>query len=434
MSAGPKRLVWSLVAFGALAAFYAATFDFRNLTDTDLQSRQTETFVRHGTMDLTGQRLLPAEFAFHHGGRLYSEFGVGITVVAAPIYAALIRLNATRSFLEGATAIVFVTLATYLLSRALQTLVEPMVAAAASLVFALGTPVWTVGATALHEASAVVLAQAFGLVGLFGRGRRSPAIAGIGFGFAAFLRPTQVVVAALVGLFYLLRDRRSVLPYVAGAVLPIAGILVQNRWLWGNWLLGGYTNNPAGFHGNMAKGLFGLLLSWWRGLLVYTPVLGFGFVGMAVALRRRRSFIAERMILLGIASVAIIGIYSRWTEWWGGTSQYGYRFLLEIVVFLVVLSAYALAELPRVRPIAAALAGLSFLSMAFGMQPNRFAWDGVKFPHSFSDSPIGQAWIAFAHHPGGGVLRLIGIAAVGALLVAFARSTAAERAAEPVVA
>jgi len=428
---GPKRLVWTLVVFAALAAFYAATFDFRNLTDTDLQSRQTETFVRHGTMDLTGQHLLPAEFAFHHGGRLYSEFGVGISVVAAPMYAVLIRLGASRAFMQGATAIVFVTAATLILFRVLRSLVQPLVAAIAAVVFALGTPAWTIGTTALHEVSAVMLAQAIGLWGLFGRSRRSPLIAGLGFGFAAFLRPTQVVVAGLVGLFYLLRERRSVLAYIGGVLLPVAGILVQNRWLWGNWLLGGYENNPAGFHGNVAKGLFGLLFSWWRGVFVYTPVMVLAFVGLAVALRRRRDGVAERMILLGIASIALIGVYSRWTEWWGGTSQYGYRFLLEIVVFLVVLGAYAIDALPRLRPMAAALAGLSVLTMVFGMQPNRFAWDGVKFPHHFSDSPIGQAWIVFSHHPGGGVLRFCGVGVIGALFVMLARTFVGADRAEP---
>jgi hypothetical protein len=416
-----RRIAVPVLLFVALYAFFALTFDFRNLTDTDLNSRQTETFVLHGTVDLTGQDLLPSEFAFHHDGHLYSEFGVGISVVSAPLYAILARTSATRGFTAGATAIAFVTGATLVLFSVLSRIVPRSLAAISALVFAVATPMWPIGTTALHEHSAVALAQAIGLAGLFGRRRWSAALAGAGFGFAAFVRPTELVVAGLAALFFLVRERRSVLPFVAGAVLPVAGILIQNRWLWDNWFTGGYANNPVGFSGSVGSGLFGLLLSWWRGLFVYTPVLAVGFAGFALALRRARGFVEGRLVLLGVISLAMIGLYSRWGEWWGGTSQFGYRFLLEVVPFLVVGGAYAVDRLPRVRPAATWLAVISAATMSVGMAPNRFAWDGVKFPSHVSDSPLGQAWIAFGHHPLGPLLRLAGIAALAALFVAGVR-------------
>jgi len=218
-----------------------------------------------------------------------------------------------------------------------------------------------------------------------------------------------------------MRERARVVAFVGGALLPVAGLVIQNRWIWGNWLTGGYANNPEGFHGHVPSALFGLLFGWWRGLLIYTPVLALGFVGWYIAMRRPRGFVEERMMLLGVISIAMIGLYSRWTEWWGGTSQYGYRFLLEIVSFLVVLGAFAVARAPRLRIAGATLAVFSILNMTFGMEPNRFAWDGVKFPHRFSDSPIGQAWIVFVHHPSGSILRLLGVGVV-ALLFLFAGS------------
>ena len=409
----------TLLLFAALYAFFAATFDFRNLTDTNLHSRQTETLVRHGTVDLSGQRLLPAEFAFRHRGKIYSEFGVGISVVSAPIYAVLTRTSATRKIMAGATAIAFVTGAALVLHRVLLKLVKPVTAGAGAAVFALGTPMWPIATTALHEHSAVALFQAVGLLGLFSRARWAPLVAGLGFGFATFVRPTEAIVAGMVGLFYLIRERRHrFVAYAAGAIVGVGGLVVQNRWLWGNWLQGGYANNPEGFRGGPASGLFGLMFGWWRGLLVYTPVLVLGFVGWYLVLRKPRGFLEERMVLLGAISVAMIGVYSFWTEWWGGTSQYGYRFLLEIVPFLVVLGAFAVERLPKLRRPAFALAVLSVANMALGMAPNRFAWDGVKFPSRFSDSPIGQAWIVFAHRPLGSILRMAGVALIAVLFIA----------------
>jgi hypothetical protein len=426
-----RRAVITLLLFVALYAFFAVTFDFRNLTDTNLHSRQTETLVLHGTVDLSGQKLLPAEFAFPHDGKIYSEFGVGISVVSAPVYAVLTRLDASRKFMAGATAIAFVTGATLVLHRVLLKLVQPLIAGAASAVFALATPMWPIATTALHEHSAVALFQSVGLFGLFSRARWAPLVSGLGFGFATFVRPTETIVAGLVGLFYLLRERRHrAVAYAAGAMVGIVGLVIQNRWLWGNWLQGGYVNNPEGFHGDPASGLFGLLLGWWRGMLVYTPVLVLGFVGLYLVLRKPRGFVEERMVVLGVASVAMIGLYSFWTEWWGGTSQYGYRFLLEIVPFLVVLGAFAVERIPRLRRAAVVLATVSVANMAFGMAPNRFAWDGVEFPSRFSDSPIGQAWIVFAHRPGGSLLRIAGVAALAVLFVVTGRRLA-ETAAAP---
>jgi hypothetical protein len=414
---GAKRVALALLTFASLYAFFASTFDFRNLTDTDLNSRQTEQLVRHGNVDLSAQKLLPAEFAFHHDGHVYSEFGVGISVIAAPLYFVPIHLGASRAFMAGGAAIAFVTGAALVLHRVLLRLVPSSLAGPSAMVFAAGTPMWPVATTALHEASGVALAQAAGLAGLFSDTRWGPLLAGAGFGAATFVRPTEAVVVGLVGLFFLVRERARFLPFVAGAAVPVAGLIIQNRWLWGNWWTGGYANNPQGFRGDVPSALFGLMFGWWRGLLVYTPVLILGFIGWYVAMRRPRGFVEERMILLGVVSIAMIGLYARWTEWWGGTNQYGYRFLLEIVAFLVVLGAFAVHRVPRLRAPAAALAVLSVLNMAFGMQPNRFAWDGVKFPHRFADAPIGQAWIVFVHHPGGSILRLVGVVAVTGLLV-----------------
>ncbi len=409
----------TLLLFAALYAFFAVTFDFRNLTDTNLHSRQAEALVKHGTVDLSRYKLLPAEFAFRRDGHIYSEFGVGISVVSAPIYAVLTRTGATRKLMAGTTAIAFVTGATLILHRVLLKLVPPFTAGAAAAVFALGTPMWPIATTALHEHSAVALFQAVGLLGLFSRARWAPLVAGLGFGFATFVRPTQAIVAGVVGLFYLVRERRHrAVAYAAGAIVGVAGLVIQNRWLWGNWLQGGYANNPEGFHGDPASGLFGLLFSWWRGLLVYTPVLVLGFVGWYFVLRKPRGFVEERMVLLGAISVAMIGLYSFWTEWWGGTSQYGYRFLLEIVPFLVLLGAFAVDRLPQLRRAGFVLAIVSVANMAFGMAPNRFAWDGVKFPSRFSDSPIGQAWIVFAHRPLGSILRIAGVAVLAVFFIA----------------
>ncbi|MGH9879129.1 MAG: hypothetical protein ACRD5H_15985, partial [Nitrososphaerales archaeon] len=75
-------------------------------------------------------------------------------------------------------------------------------------------------------------------------------------------------------------------------------------------------------------GLFGNLLSIYKGLLVYVPLTALGIIGLTKTPRR------ELILLLGLFfSMAIP--YSIWYEWGGGLS-YGPRFLVPVLSYLII--------------------------------------------------------------------------------------------------
>jgi hypothetical protein len=410
-----------LFVFLVLAGFFALTYSFRRITDTELNSYQTRALVLHGDVALERYPRVsrPGYFTVERAGHRYSIYGVGVSVLATPIYAVLARFDVSDSVLQGVSAVLFVSLSVLLMFMLLSKLFARPVAVAGTLIFGFGTTMWPLAAMALYQHGPVASLQILGMLGFLSSHERGPLLAGFGFAGAAFVRPPAAIALVFVGLYYLIRQRRSLGPYIVGAAIPIAGILVQNQWIWGSWLKGGYSQSGIGFHARFWSALFGLLFGWWRGLLVYSPVLVLGFVGLVMARRRAKEAFEARLVVLGVSSVATILFYSKWTTWWNGLNQFGYRYLLDVVPFLVVLGAYACARSERARTFAIPLAGLSIMTMTWGAAPNHFGFDAVKFASHFADTSLGQAWIAFVHAPLWGVARLAGVGVVGVVLFAL---------------
>ena len=416
-----RRFAAFALPFVAMVAFFAATSSNRNITDTDLNSFQTQEFVLHGDMDVSRYPIADKAFARESRGNLYSVYGVGISVVSAPVFAVLARTDVSDRVLQQAAVIPFVAASILVMWRVLARIVSRELAVAGAIVFGFGTTMWPLASMALYQHASVAVFLGIGLLGLFSRHPRAPALAGLGFGLAAFVRAPAAIPLIVVGVFYLLHGRRPVALYVLGALAPVAGILIQNRWLWGTWLTGGYSFAGIGFRGDVRRGIWGLLFGWWRGLFVYSPALGLGFLGWFAALRAPRGYVERRMVVLGASSLISILFYARWSTWHGGLNQFGYRYLLDVVPFLVVLGAWFVARVPRIRPLALATGVLSLLTMAFGAAPNDFGWDGTYLATALEDTSLGQAWIVFANEPLGSIIRLIGVGFIGWMIYALGK-------------
>ncbi|MGH2725360.1 MAG: hypothetical protein ACRDKS_00120, partial [Actinomycetota bacterium] len=133
-----------IALFLVLVGFLAATYSYRRITDVELNSFQTRALVLHGDVDLYRYERVnrPGYFTQQRGDHLYSIYGVGVSVVAAPVYAVLARTDASEGVLQGAGAIPFVAGAIVLMYLLLARLVDAKLAAAGALVFGFGTTMW----------------------------------------------------------------------------------------------------------------------------------------------------------------------------------------------------------------------------------------------------------------------------------------------------
>lgn len=276
--------------------------------------------------------------------RVCSIFPPGITLLALPL---LLPVALADPLPELATlvraghlaAAIIETLATLLLWSVLARFVSPRWALGLILLYALGTSVRTVASQALWQHAGVHLALAGALFLALreappARGREM--FPGVLIGLGAVVRQTTGLVAlGLAGLSF-----RGLLFTLIGALAGVLPLLLWNLVAFGNPVEQGYGPKPFG--ADIALGLYGLLLSPSRGLLVYAPYLAFALVSLALAWRRP-GLVASRLRGLSLVWLATLVLYATYAEWWGGR-VFGPRFLDDLAPVLFVALAWGVGQ------------------------------------------------------------------------------------------
>jgi hypothetical protein len=282
-------------------------------------------------------------------GRLYSKYPVALPILITPVYAPLVlfrrdwsdsELHVASAVMEKITASLIAALSVAAMFTLLSALTDRRIALALTFAFAFGTTTWTTSSQALWQHGAGVLFMLLSLCVLVNR-TYPPAVVGIFAALAVAIRPSNIFfwIALLVVDTWVHRSIRR------AALIALPGIIVggmvaaYNVAVFGN-LRGGYGLVTAPFSGAQINGLAGILFSPSRGLLIYSPFLIAGFIGLWITLRNsaiRRSPVYAIAALFVVCDVLLI---ASWKSWWGGWS-YGPRIVTEATAMLVVLSAPA---------------------------------------------------------------------------------------------
>ena len=155
-----------------------------------------------------------------------------------------------------------------------------------------------------------------------------------------------MVAAVVLGLALLLRRRRDLAWFAAGALPTMAAVVIGLDRLYGH-PLGGYgLMHRATWGHNVLESLLGTLLSPSRGLLPFYPYL----LLCPLAWRRLQPTpVLRRWLLASLAAVgAYVALVSAFDHWTGGWSI-GPRLLTEAAPFLAILTVPAWLSLSR-RP------------------------------------------------------------------------------------
>ena len=307
----------------------------------------------------TGTTVVPAAADAFHRNTPHSSYGLGQSLAEAPAY-----LLATHTGHDPQTFAM---------------LVNPVLFAAVVLV------VWTwarIAAATAAQAAAVALATGFGtlllaytptggselgtalaiavaILGVELAGRRpvmGSLVAGAGVGAAVLWRPDSVfLVAAPVTVAALIRSRRS-FPLFLLATAPAAVVTVLYFGIHGAQYQG--VTPAQGFSHPLGSGLYGLLLSPGRGLLLYVPLVLPALVAAPWAWRRS-ALVAG--LCLGMLALRVV-FYAKWFSWQGAWA-WGPRFLVPAMPLLAPLLLEIVRRLSWRRwPLAAAAAAVLLLS------------------------------------------------------------------------
>ncbi len=131
---------------------------------------------------------------------------------------------------------------------------------------------------------------------------------------------------------------------------------------------------PDAWAGNFLEGLYGQLISPSRGLLVYSPILGFSLWGMALAWRRRRYWLLRPM---SVAVLMLLLVQSKWFNWHGGWS-YGYRLMVDAMPLAALCAAPTVPWIRRYWPLAVVVGLLGVWSVGVQIL-GAFAYDVVSW-------------------------------------------------------
>jgi hypothetical protein len=315
------------------------------------------------------RNLMTGDWAQGADGHFYSNKAPGLSLVGIPIYAVLyglerltgvdprsepvtrfnttlLNLGCVVAWTAAATVALFLFLAASGFARS-EALLGALAYAFGTLIFPYGTSLWG------HPTAAACLLGSLCLAWWPG-GVRRPWLAGLLGGFACLVDYLAVFALVPAGLALLVRGAswRDRIAFAVGVSLPLLALLAYQRAIFGAFLTTASSqSNPVfldesrtfGLIGGFdSSALFGLLLSRWRGLFLYCPVLLFSSVGAWQRWRGDRRW----LVSASVASFgALLFFLASLSGWWGGMAS-GPRYLITSLPLFAILAPRT-STLPR---------------------------------------------------------------------------------------
>jgi hypothetical protein len=335
-------------------------------------------------------------YAIHQfDDRYYTLFPVGVSLIAAPVVLISTWLDpdfrqrigrGNPDRFEKNIAAVYGALAVLLFFWLIYSrLTSVPIALATTLIFALGTSMWSTATRALWQHGPLVLMLIAAMV-LLVRGRQRPALmqyASIPLAFAFITRPTAAIPIAVLSVYVLIYHRECFIRFALYGIAVAIPWIAYNLHEFGSVLPEYYRPRRLVKSSTMGEAMIGNLVSPARGLFVYSPVLLLSFTGFALALRDR----AERPLAISLGIIIILHwlSVSRFPHWWAGHS-YGPRFMTDIVPFLAYFVAFNFEALRKLegfelwasRSCIAVLAAASIVfHAAGGLSSAPYRWNAV---------------------------------------------------------
>jgi len=224
--------------------------------------------------------------------------------------------------------------------------------------YGLGTAAWSTASQGMWQHGPGMLCLAIAVLAMIlldlKPQRRLALIAGCALGMAVLCRDLNIIPAIAFTL-YMLRHQRPLLAYYAAPLVLFAVWLLRYNYnTFGNFAGGFEAILNSDWHKSrqlstanmftlpLMEGLRNTWLSPSKGLLIYSPFLAFGIIGMAIWPKERLRLKPYLCIWIILMSVAL----SKNVLWWGGTA-FGPRYFTEVSIALVMLIGSIYRVMPK---------------------------------------------------------------------------------------
>jgi hypothetical protein len=167
-------------------------------------------------------------------------------------------------------------------------------------------------------------------------------LGGLFYGLAILSRPTAALAFCFIQLLMLIKIR-NLKNYIKANIFTMLGLLLNVLFfLWYNnkYYIGienqGYASQLLGsWISPFPESFLGVWLSPSKGILTYSPIFIFSFIGFYVAMKKGWREHTQFLIYFLIVIFHTL-IISFWKHWYGGYS-FGYRMSSDIIPYLVLL-------------------------------------------------------------------------------------------------
>lgn len=263
-------------------------------------------------------------------------------------------------------------------------------------------------------------------------GRGVDVLAGLLLGLAVATRLQHFVLAPAVGLHLWRSGRRATGVAVAAGCSLLAFLPQALAWtaVYGH-PLGPLVSGASPLGGTWmpfrSNALDEVVLSSYHGLLPWAPLAALAVVGWILEVRRRP--LAATLLLMFVGEWIANGLFDRY--FWGGTS-FGPRRFVDLAVPLMVGTAWFLARTRRSGAVAAGIATGWTVLLGLAAAAGTLDLRGDVLPRELAGSIASIDWSALpamlvgqsmlVRAPGGSLLGLAIVLAVGGAIVAAIRS------------
>ncbi|CAN5548354.1 hypothetical protein BH10ACT2_BH10ACT2_24600 [soil metagenome] len=235
------------------------------------------------------------------------------------------------------------------------------IAALVTFGFAFGTAAWSTASRAMwqHGPSLLFLAAAVYLCqdlllrpGAHGRSLQwKAALLGATIAASFTCRPTNAVVVVGFTAFVAFRLRSYFWQFLVGAFVVAIPWMFVNLATFESVLPGYYRAGKLGFHREYGLAVVTNLVSPARGLLLFSPIVLLGVVGI---MRRNRAEVRDGLlgfdrVLMGLSLAYLLASSGPSIMWWAGHS-FGPRFMSDTLVFFAAAATPTVAVLLQRAP------------------------------------------------------------------------------------
>jgi len=203
-------------------------------------------------------------------------------------------------------------------------------------IYTFGTCLWSFSSRSMFQHGPSLLFITISLLLIFSRNKKAIPYVGFFLGMAVFNRPTNIMIALPLTIYIYFNHRDTFIRYVLLAGIPLGLLCLYSQIYFGNITSFGQGYAVNYLTGNIFEGLFGILISPSRGLLVFSPIFIFSFYYLFKTLVSTE--IDSIYKYLAATVIALVLLYAKWPMWWGGHS-FGYRIIIEISPMLIIFLA-----------------------------------------------------------------------------------------------